>query len=153
MLGHLTEKTDVFAFGIVALEIVSGRPNSSPELDDDKQYLLEWAWSLHQEQRDMEVVDPDLTEFDKEEVKRVIGVAFLCTQTDHAIRPTMSRVVGMLTGDVEITEANAKPGYVSERTFENAMSFMSGSTSSSWILPETPKDSSKSQVEEHGRRH
>lgn len=43
MLGHLTEKTDVFAFGIVALEVVSGRPNSSPELDDDKQYLLEWV--------------------------------------------------------------------------------------------------------------
>ncbi|EOA39563.1 hypothetical protein CARUB_v10008183mg [Capsella rubella] len=152
MLGHLTEKTDVFAFGIVALEVVSGRPNSSPELDDDKQYLLEWAWSLHQEQRDLEIVDPDLTSFDEEEVKRLVGVAFLCTQTDHAIRPTMSRVVGMLTGDVEITEANAKPGYVSERTFENAMSFMSGSTSSSWILPETPKDPSKSQVE-GGRRH
>ncbi|XP_019091904.1 PREDICTED: probable LRR receptor-like serine/threonine-protein kinase At1g56140 isoform X3 [Camelina sativa] len=147
MLGHLTEKTDVFAFGIVTLEVVSGRPNSSPELDDDKQYLLEWAWSLHQEQRDLEVVDPELTSFDEEEVKRLIGVAFLCTQTDHAIRPTMSRVVGMLTGDVEITEANAKPGYVSERTFENAMSFMSGSTSASWILPETPKNPSKSQVE------
>ncbi|KAL1223402.1 putative LRR receptor-like serine/threonine-protein kinase [Cardamine amara subsp. amara] len=139
MLGHLTEKTDVFAFGVVALEIVSGRRNSSPELDDDKQYLLEWAWNLHQEQRDVEVVDPDLTTFDEEEVKRVIGVAFLCTQTDHAIRPTMSRVVGMLTGHVDVTESNAKPGYVSERTFENAMSFMSGSTSSSWALPDTPK--------------
>lgn len=104
------------------------------------------AWSLHQERRDVEVVDPELTTFDEEEVKRVIGVAFLCTQTDHATRPSMSRVVGMLSGNVEITEANAKPGYVSERTFENAMSFMSGSTSSSWILPETPKNPSKSQV-------
>ncbi|ESQ29847.1 hypothetical protein EUTSA_v10012006mg, partial [Eutrema salsugineum] len=147
MLGHLTEKTDVFAFGIVALEIVSGRPNSSPELDDEKQYLLEWAWSLHQENRDVEIVDPELAEgYEEEEVKRVIGVAFLCTQTDHAIRPAMSRVVGMLTGHVEVTEANAKPGYVSERTFENAMSFMSGATSSSWILPDTPKSPpSKSQ--------
>ncbi|WZZ64803.1 hypothetical protein YC2023_076173 [Brassica napus] len=145
MLGHLTEKTDVFAFGIVALEIVSGRPNSSPEMDDEKQYLLEWAWSLHQENRDMEVVDAGLTGYDEEEVKRVIGVAFLCTQTDHAVRPAMSRVVGMLTGHVEIREANAKPGYVSERTFENAMSFMSGgSTSSSLVLPpDTPKNSSK----------
>ncbi|WZZ66568.1 hypothetical protein YC2023_077938 [Brassica napus] len=145
MLGHLTEKTDVFAFGIVALEIVSGRPNSSPEMDDEKHYLLEWAWSLHQENRDMEVVDAGLTGYDEEEVKRVIGVAFLCTQTDHAVRPAMSRVVGMLTGNVEITEANAKPGYVSERTFENAMSFMSGgSTSSSLVLPpDTPKNPSK----------
>ncbi|CAH8306196.1 unnamed protein product [Eruca vesicaria subsp. sativa] len=145
MLGHLTEKTDVFAFGIVALEVVSGRPNSSPEMDEEKQYLLEWAWSLHQENRDLELVDPDLRGgYDEEEVKRVIGVAFLCTQTDHAIRPAMSRVVGMLTGHVEITEANAKPGYVSERTFENAMSFMSGgSTSSTMVLPDTPKDPSK----------
>ena len=145
MLGHLTEKTDVFAFGIVALEIVSGRPNSSPEMDEEKQYLLEWAWGLHQENRDMEVVDAGLTGYDEEEVKRVIGVAFLCTQTDHTVRPAMSRVVGMLTGNVEITEANAKPGYVSERTFENAMSFMSGgSTSSSLVLPpDTPKNPSK----------
>lgn len=43
MLGHLTEKTDVFAFGIVALEIVSGRPNSSQDLNDDQTYLLEWV--------------------------------------------------------------------------------------------------------------
>ncbi|KAL0661636.1 hypothetical protein Bca4012_098473 [Brassica carinata] len=115
------------------------------EMDDEKQYLLEWAWSLHQENRDMEVVDAGLTGYDEEEVKRVIGVAFLCTQTDHAVRPAMSRVVGMLTGHVEIREANAKPGYVSERTFENAMSFMSGgSTSSSLVLaPDTPKNSSK----------
>ncbi|KFK35533.1 hypothetical protein AALP_AA4G003000 [Arabis alpina] len=147
MLGHLTEKTDVFAFGIVALEIVSGRPNSSPLLDDEKQYLLEWAWSLHQENRVMEMVDPDLKGYNEEEVKRVIGVAFLCTQTDHAIRPAMSRVVGMLTGHVEVTEANEKPGYVSERTFENAMSFMSGSTSSTWMLPDTPKTPTKSQLE------
>lgn len=96
----------------------------------------------------MELVDPDLKAYDEEEVKRVIGVAFLCTQTDHAIRPAMSRVVGMLTGHVEVTEANAKPGYVSERTFENAMSFMSGSTSSSWMLPDTPKNPSKSQLED-----
>jgi hypothetical protein len=43
MRGHLTEKTDVFAFGVVALEIVSGRPNSDPSLEEDKMYLLEWV--------------------------------------------------------------------------------------------------------------
>lgn len=43
MRGHLTEKADVFGFGVVALEIVSGRPNSDPSLDQDKIYLLEWV--------------------------------------------------------------------------------------------------------------
>lgn len=47
MRGHLTEKTDVFAFGVVALEIVSGRPNSDPSLEEDKVYLLEWVRNRH----------------------------------------------------------------------------------------------------------
>ena len=42
MLGHLTEKTDVFAFGVVALEIVTGRPNSN-SLGDERSYLLDWV--------------------------------------------------------------------------------------------------------------
>lgn len=45
MRGHLTEKTDVFAFGVVALEIVSGRPNSDSSLDEEKMYLLEWVYT------------------------------------------------------------------------------------------------------------
>ncbi|KAL1147409.1 hypothetical protein V6Z11_A10G053500, partial [Gossypium hirsutum] len=43
MRGHLTEKADIFGFGIVALEILSGRPNSDNSLEDDKIYLLEWV--------------------------------------------------------------------------------------------------------------
>ena len=43
MRGRLTEKADVFGFGIVALEILSGRPNSDNSLEEDKIYLLEWA--------------------------------------------------------------------------------------------------------------
>ena len=44
MRGHLTEKADVFGFGVVALEILSGRPNSDNSLDTEKIYLLEWVW-------------------------------------------------------------------------------------------------------------
>ena len=43
MRGHLTEKADVFGFGVVALEIVSGRPNSDTSLEEEKTYLLEWV--------------------------------------------------------------------------------------------------------------
>ena len=58
MRGHLTEKTDVYAFGIVALELVSGRKNSDVNLGNEKKYLLEW-------------VCPCLL------VKSLIGVAFI----------------------------------------------------------------------------
>ena len=43
MRGHLTEKADVFAFGVVALEILSGRPNSDSNVEQEKIYLLEWV--------------------------------------------------------------------------------------------------------------
>jgi len=43
MRGHLTEKVDVFGFGVVALEIVSGRSNSDASLEKEKVYLLEWV--------------------------------------------------------------------------------------------------------------
>ena len=47
MRGHLTEKTDVFAFGVVALEIVTGRSNSDPKLKPDQIYLLEWVLHIY----------------------------------------------------------------------------------------------------------
>lgn len=43
MRGHLTEKADVFSFGVVALEVISGRANSDNSLDTEKIYLLEWV--------------------------------------------------------------------------------------------------------------
>ena len=46
MCGHLTEKADVFTFGVVALEIVSGRPNANSSLEEEKIYLLEWICTI-----------------------------------------------------------------------------------------------------------
>lgn len=43
MRGHLTEKVDVFSFGVVALEIISSRPNSDSSLGEERLYLLEWV--------------------------------------------------------------------------------------------------------------
>ena len=43
MCGHLTQKANVFAFGVVALELVSGSPNSNSSLEEEKIYLLEWV--------------------------------------------------------------------------------------------------------------
>nr|XP_023925163.1 probable LRR receptor-like serine/threonine-protein kinase At1g56140 isoform X1 [Quercus suber]XP_023925164.1 probable LRR receptor-like serine/threonine-protein kinase At1g56140 isoform X1 [Quercus suber] len=114
MRGHLTEKTDVFAFGIVALEMVSGRRNSDPSLEEEKMYLLEWAWQLHEDKREVDLVDVKLSEFNEEEVKRVIRVSFLCTQSSPTLRPSMSRVVAMLLGDIEVSTVTSKPGYLTD---------------------------------------
>ena len=46
MRGHMTEKVDVFAFGVVALEIIAGTPNFDNTIDEDKVYILEWVSPL-----------------------------------------------------------------------------------------------------------
>ncbi|KAF2599521.1 hypothetical protein F2Q68_00008526 [Brassica cretica] len=114
MRGYLTEKTDVYAFGIVVLELVSGRKNFDVNLENEKKYLLDWAWNLHENSREVELLDHELTEFNMEEAKRMIGISLLCTHSSHFLRPPMSRVVAMLSGDVEVSDITSKPGYLTD---------------------------------------
>ncbi|XP_062118263.1 probable LRR receptor-like serine/threonine-protein kinase At1g56130 [Humulus lupulus] len=129
MSGHLTEKADVFAFGVVALEIVCVRPRSDLTLEQEKVYLLEWAWNLHERKREVELVDLTLSsEFKEEEVVRVVEIALLCTQTSPYARPPMSRVVAMLLGDVEVNQKMSRPGYFSDWRFSDVSSIVSDIT-------------------------
>ncbi|KAF5475515.1 hypothetical protein F2P56_007315 [Juglans regia] len=122
MRGHLTEKADVFSFGVFALEILSGRANSDSSLDTEKIYLLEWAWTLHEHNQTLELADPKLLEFDENEATRVIGVALLCTQASPMMRPPMSRVVAMLAGDIEVGTVTTKPSYLTDLDFKDITS-------------------------------
>jgi len=128
MRGHMSEKVDVFAFGVVMLEIISGRPNYDDRLDEDTAYLLEWVWQLYEEDHPLDAADPRLTEFNSDEVLRAIRVALLCIQSSPRQRPTMSRVASMLAGDVELAEAITKPSYVIEWQMNSSMG-QSSSTS------------------------
>ncbi|KAM3684245.1 hypothetical protein ACJW31_11G029400 [Castanea mollissima] len=134
MRGHLTEKADVFAFGVVALELVSGRPNSDSSLEEEKIYLLEWAWQLHENNREVDLVDSKLSEFKEEEVKRLIGVSLLCTQASPTLRPSMSRVVAMLSGDIEVSTVTSRPGYLTDWKYDDITNVNSeGATDTSYF--------------------
>ncbi|KAL5716584.1 hypothetical protein ACHQM5_018253 [Ranunculus cassubicifolius] len=109
MKGHLTDKVDVYSFGVVALEIISGRNNTSYILKDECVCLLEWAQVLHEKGYDIELVDPRLeSNYNKVEVLGMINVALLCSNTSPTLRPTMAAVVSMLEGRTII------PNYVSD---------------------------------------
>ncbi|KAI3754023.1 hypothetical protein L2E82_26113 [Cichorium intybus] len=141
MWGHLTEKADVFSFGVVALEIISGRPNSDLNLEDEKIYLLGWAWKLHEANRELELVDEELSEFDETEVKRVMRVALLCTQSSITQRPSMSRVVAMLSGDIEVSGVITRPEYLTCFEFDDSTTFKS-TTPTSMLSSSSRHDSS-----------
>ncbi|RCV35413.1 hypothetical protein SETIT_7G237800v2 [Setaria italica] len=131
MRGHMTEKVDVFAFGVVVLETLAGRPNFDNTLDEDKVYILEWVWQLYEENHPLDMIDPKLADFNSDEVLRAIHVALLCTQGSPHQRPAMSRAVSMLAGDVEVGEVVNKPSYITEWQIKggNTSSFMSSNVS------------------------
>ncbi|KAG5532932.1 hypothetical protein RHGRI_027250 [Rhododendron griersonianum] len=87
------------------------------------------AWHVHENNREVELVDARLLEFDEEEVKRVIRVALLCTQTSPQQRPSMPRVVAMLSGDIEVSAVTSRPGYFTDWNFDTT-SFMTADTPS-----------------------
>ncbi|KAJ9690791.1 hypothetical protein PVL29_013112 [Vitis rotundifolia] len=103
--GYLTYKADVYSFGVVALEIVAGKNNVKYKPNEDYVCLLDWAFVLQQKGNLMELVDPKLgADLNKEEAKRMIKVALLCTNPSPALRPTMSAVVSMLKGQSVVPE-------------------------------------------------
>uniref|UniRef100_A0A0D3G553 non-specific serine/threonine protein kinase n=1 Tax=Oryza barthii TaxID=65489 RepID=A0A0D3G553_9ORYZ len=133
MRGRLTEKVDVFAFGVVVLEIVTGRSNTNNSLEESKIYLFEWLWDLYEKEQVLGIVDPSLKDFNNNEAFRVIRVALLCTQGSPHQRPPMSKALAMLTGEVELSEVVVKPSYITEWQLRDvnrsyATSSYSGST-------------------------
>ncbi|KAE8696351.1 putative LRR receptor-like serine/threonine-protein kinase [Hibiscus syriacus] len=119
MRGHLSEKVDVFGFGVVALEILSGRPNSDIRLKEGRIYLLEWVWTLYEKKQLLSLLDLTLSKFDEDQALRVIGVALLCLQASPSMRPSMSRVVAMLVGDIEVSTVKTKPSYLTYGDYDD----------------------------------
>ncbi|XP_074567193.1 putative LRR receptor-like serine/threonine-protein kinase At1g07650 [Curcuma longa] len=103
MRGYLTDKADVYSFGIVALELVSGKSNTSYRPKDEFVNLLDWACVLHDRGILMELVDPELgSAYPNDEVILMLNVALLCTNSSPTLRPTMSKVVSLLEGQTPI---------------------------------------------------
>ncbi|KAL9236862.1 hypothetical protein vseg_011484 [Gypsophila vaccaria] len=103
--GHLSYKVDVYSFGVVALEIVSGKSNSSYVPTGDCFCLLDWACQLQQSGNYMELVDQRLgCSFNIEEAETIVKVALLCTNASPSERPTMSEVVSMLDGEMPVPD-------------------------------------------------
>ncbi|XWS29950.1 hypothetical protein CRYUN_Cryun24cG0074800 [Craigia yunnanensis] len=96
--GKSSEKTDVFGYGIMLLELVTGhRAVNFARLEEDV-VLLDHIKKLPKENRIDEIVDGNLKIYDSKEVETIVQVALLCTQSSPADRPTMAEMVKMLKG-------------------------------------------------------
>ncbi|XVF18531.1 hypothetical protein REPUB_Repub11eG0030200 [Reevesia pubescens] len=105
MHGHLTDKADVYSFGIVALEIVSGKSNIKNRSKEEPVYLLDWAQILKEKGNLLDLVDPRIgSDCNIEEAMLMVDVALLCTNPTAVARPSMSSVVSMLEGRAAVQE-------------------------------------------------
>ncbi|XP_010453748.1 PREDICTED: protein NSP-INTERACTING KINASE 1 isoform X2 [Camelina sativa] len=101
--GQSSEKTDVFGFGILLLELVTGqRAFEFGKAANQKGVMLDWVKKIHQEKKLELLVDKELLKkksYDEIELDEMVRVALLCTQYLPGHRPKMSEVVRMLEGD------------------------------------------------------
>ncbi|KAK8675624.1 hypothetical protein V6N13_033689 [Hibiscus sabdariffa] len=113
--GHLTHKADVYSFGVLTMELVSGK-NINNFLPSEKFVcLLDWACHLRKSGNLTALLDERLrSEVKTEEVELMVNVSLLCTNASASVRPTMSEVVNMLEGRTSVPDLIPEPGSYTE---------------------------------------
>ncbi|KAK9070407.1 hypothetical protein SSX86_010809 [Deinandra increscens subsp. villosa] len=122
--GQLTEKADVYSFGVLVLEVVTGIENNKSKTTEYTDSLVAIAWNHFQQNKVEEIFDPNLmmhlypnNSYKKEAIK-AIQVGLLCTQEDPSLRPPMSTVLKMLAKDNEPLPAPSNPPFMDEDAME-----------------------------------
>ncbi|KAF6158408.1 hypothetical protein GIB67_019447 [Kingdonia uniflora] len=137
----ITSKSDIYSYGMVLLEIISGRRNFDVSEETGHKKFSTWAYEEYEKGNVISIVDKRLAEndVDMQQVVRAIEVSFWCIQEQPSQRPSMGKVVQMLEGIAEI-----KKPPVPKATADGSISGTSVSVSVSalsTIAPSAPEKS------------
>jgi len=98
--GKATKESDIYSFGVVLLEISSGRKPVQLDAEEGQITLVEWVWKLYGLGRLLEAADPKLCgEFDEKQMGRLVVVGLWCAHPDYSFRPSIRQVVQVLKFD------------------------------------------------------
>ncbi|XP_061372761.1 cysteine-rich receptor-like protein kinase 3 [Gastrolobium bilobum] len=149
VLGKLTEKADVYSFGVLVIEIVSGKRSRS--FVKDSISILHTVWSLYGSNRLCDIVDPILERFyPVEEACKLLKIGLLCVQASAELRPPMSVVVKMIVNNHEVTEPT-QPPFLSCGSSEFSKSTLPGDSFQSGSHTQSSGDSMTKSMIEHRR--
>ncbi|PUZ72326.1 hypothetical protein GQ55_2G385200 [Panicum hallii var. hallii] len=110
--GLLSIKSDVFSFGVLLLEIISGKRSSGFQFNGEFYNLLEYAWQMWKGRRWNKFIDQSLgDEYEAEELMKYLAVALMCVQEKTIDRPTMADVVAILSSDGITLPELKQPAY------------------------------------------
>ncbi|KAG8058313.1 hypothetical protein GUJ93_ZPchr0002g25972 [Zizania palustris] len=111
MLGKASESCDVFSFGVLLLELASGKRPVETLNPTTKLTITEWALPLARDKKFKEIVDPKLKDiFVEAELKQMVLVGLACTQNKPEQRPIMSEVIELLKGESAEKLSNLENG-------------------------------------------
>ncbi|XP_010438141.1 PREDICTED: L-type lectin-domain containing receptor kinase IV.4-like [Camelina sativa] len=103
--GRATTATDVFAFGVLLLEVACGRRPIDQNKNDERVLLVDWVFGFWTEENILDAKDPKLgSEYDQREVEMVLKLGLLCAHSNPQVRPTMRQVLHYLKGDAMLPE-------------------------------------------------
>ncbi|OMP09886.1 hypothetical protein COLO4_05041 [Corchorus olitorius] len=131
LYGQLTEKNDVYSFGIVILEIMSGRK----VLDTSNSYsyvlITDWAWKLAKSGNVQEIFDESIREEGPKGVmERFVRVGILCAHVMVAFRPKMAEALKMLEGDIDIPKLPDRPLPLGHESYKSSLALGNRSSAS-----------------------
>ncbi|URE29093.1 receptor-like protein kinase [Musa troglodytarum] len=112
---HFSDKSDVYSYGVLVLEIITGRRISEFRGSGHRANLQSYAWKYWNKGKALQIVDQNLCgRFQREEASRCIRTALLCVQENPSKRPTMASVVLMLSSPSMTTPSPSAPGFLIE---------------------------------------
>ncbi|KAK9991779.1 hypothetical protein SO802_026764 [Lithocarpus litseifolius] len=129
--GHYSAKSDVFSFGILVLEIVSGKKKSWLWNTDDVELLIRYAWTNWREGTASNLIDQTLGDGSRSEIMRCIHIGLLCVQENVAYRPTVASVVQMLSSHCSSLPTPARPAFLISSDIERDITLLESTSGAS----------------------
>ncbi|KAK2458403.1 putative receptor protein kinase [Trifolium repens] len=135
MFGQFTVKSDVFSFGVLVLEIISGQKISRIIQGQSQEDLLSFTWRNWREGTIINIIDPSLNKCSQNEIMRCIHIGLLCVQENLVDRPNMANIALMLgsysfTMPLPLEPASSFGGRTSSLTYTQSSGEDKGTTGS-----------------------